>query len=254
MTEEAPHVYDTFADTYAEDNPRSSARANYEWPGVDAVLPPLAGRRVLDAACGSGYYANEFNDRGASVVGIDASLGMLAEAQRRYGDDIDFVQTDLRADLPIPSETVDVVVCQLALDHLQEWGAVFDSFARVLTPGGHLVISVDHPFTTYFVIDHEPDDIGNAQASAANYYATERYTKTWGSDADAPVMPMYRRPLAAVTRPLFEAGFSIDAVEEPRPTVDSPPLTYFDERTPRFLVVRARLPYSSSSGRDGTER
>lgn len=240
MTADAPDVYDTFAESYADHNPRSAPRADYEWPGVEAVLPPLENRLVLDAACGSGYYAAEFADRGATVIGIDASPGMLAEAQRRYGTDIDVIRSDLRTGLPIPTDTVDVVVCQLAFDHIRNWTPILESFARVLTPGGHFVLSIDHPFTTYFVIDHEPDDIGNAQATDADYYQTERYTKTWGSDDDAPTMPMYRRPLAAITQPLFDAGFSIDALKEPRPTVDSEPLNYFDERTPRFLVVRAR--------------
>jgi len=242
MDEEAHEVYDGFAPTYADRNPGSPARAGYEWPAVRAVLPDVDGRRVLDAACGTGYYARWLADRGATVVGLDASRGMLEEANDDHGDVLDLAEADLRTDLPLVDDCVDLVVCQLALDHIEDWTPVFESFARVLAPGGALVLSIDHPFTTYFVIDHEPDDIGNAQATAADYYAVERFEKRWGSGDDAVTMPVYRRSLAAVTRPLFAAGFAVTDLREPRPTTDTEPLAYFDERTPRFLVVRAERP------------
>lgn len=167
---------------------------------------------------------------------------MVEQAHTDHGDAIALALADLRGTIPLADDSVDLVVCQLALDHIEDWDPVLEGFARVLRPGGDLVLSIDHPFTTYFVIDHEPADVGNAQATEADYYAVERFEKRWGSGDDAVTMPVYRRSLAAVTRPLFDAGFAITELREPRPQTDSEPLAYFDERTPRFLVVRAERP------------
>lgn len=52
----------------------------------------------------------------------------------------DFRQGDLRQ-LPVPDEHVDLVVCALALTHVPELAPVLAEFARVLRPGGHLVIA-----------------------------------------------------------------------------------------------------------------
>jgi SAM-dependent methyltransferase len=161
---------------------------------------------------------------------------MLAEARERHGDCADFRRADLREPLPVPDDDFDLVLCQLVLDHVAEWEPTVAEFARVLVDGGTLVLSCDHPFTTYFVIEHEPAEVGNANADAADYYAVERFTKDW-RDVE---MPVYRRPLAAVTRPLFEAGFLLDALREPLPRVADENLAYFAERTPRFLALRAR--------------
>lgn len=204
----------------------------------------MAGTRALDAGCGSGHYTAWLAERGADAVGVDASAEMLAEARERHGDRADFQRADLRGPLPFADDGFDLVLCQLTLDHVAEWGPTVREFARVLVDGGTLVLSCDHPFTTYFVIEHEPREIGNANADAADYYAVERFTKDW-RDVE---MPVYRRPLAGITTPLFEAGFLLDALREPLPRVADENLAYFAERTPRFLALRARNGIGAGAG------
>jgi len=237
---DAHEVYDETASAYAAGNPSADARAAYEWPAVREALPDVAGLRVLDAGTGTGHYADWLAERGAEVVGFDASAGMLGEAATRT-DSPGFVRTDLRAPLPFPDAAFDLVVSQLALDHVRDWDDAVAEFARVLRPGGSLVASVDHPFTTYFVVEEEPSEVGNATAQSADYYAVERFEKVWPhADGEGETrMPVYRRPLAEVTRPLFAAGFAVIDLREPEPETAAEHLQYFAERTPRFLVVRA---------------
>ncbi len=237
MAPEPADVYDQMAESYAESNPSAEAREHYEWPAVREVVPDLEGTRVLDAACGSGQYSGFFAARGADVVGVDASHEMIEQARSRHGNTGEFSVADLREGLPFHADAFDLVVCQLALDHIADWDPVAAEFGRVLEAGGSVVLSLDHPFTTYFVIDHEPPDVGNARAKEADYYQIERFVKDWGDVS----MPVYRRPLREVVRPLFAAGFSLTDLREPLPEVDNENLNYFAERTPRFLVVCARL-------------
>jgi ubiquinone/menaquinone biosynthesis C-methylase UbiE len=101
---------------------------------------------ALDAACGTGCHAAHLAARGHKVIGVDISARMLAIAAAKMPGG-DFRRGDLRR-LPVPDQHVDLVVCALALTHEPELAPVFAEFARVLRPGGHLVISdsrMDYP-------------------------------------------------------------------------------------------------------------
>jgi SAM-dependent methyltransferase len=105
----------------------------------------LAGRApgvALDAACGTGRFADFLARRGHRVIGVDSSPDMLAHARRRVPDG-EFHVGDL-AGLPLADDSVDVIVCALALVHLPRLEPVLAEFARVLRPGGDLVISDIH--------------------------------------------------------------------------------------------------------------
>ena len=80
--------YDSFAEAYSAENENSLVNAYYERPAMLALAGEVAGRRILDAGCGSGPLSAALRDGGAVVTGIDASAGMLALARRRLGDDV----------------------------------------------------------------------------------------------------------------------------------------------------------------------
>ena len=106
----------------------------------------MAGRRILDAGCGSGPLFAALRDRGAIVTGFDKSAGMLELARRRLGDDADLQVADLGRPLPFPDGAFDDVIASLVLHYLEDWGPALAELRRVLKPGGRLIVSVDHPF------------------------------------------------------------------------------------------------------------
>ncbi|MBF6063284.1 class I SAM-dependent methyltransferase [Nocardia terpenica] len=118
-----------------------------EQPPVCAVLDRLPAGDVLDAACGTGRYSAYLTERGHRVVGIDSSAEMLAEARKRLPG-INFHQAPVTA-IPFPGSAFDTVVCALALRHVPDLRAAMTEFARVLRPGGHLVISDQHLLQSY---------------------------------------------------------------------------------------------------------
>jgi SAM-dependent methyltransferase len=112
-------------------------------PLLDAVR---AGRetRVLDVATGPGYVAAAAAQRGASVVAVDFSEAMLAEA-RRHHPAIDFRTGDAEA-LPFPEATFDAAVMSFGLLHLARPDQALAEAHRVLRPGGRLAFTVwDRP-------------------------------------------------------------------------------------------------------------
>ena len=135
--------YAAWSATYdAPGNPLIGVEQAVVWGLLDAVPPG----RALDAACGTGRHARHLADRGHAVVGVDGSPEMLARARAQVPDAC-FSQGDLR-DLPLPSGAFDLVVCSLAFDHVADLREPVAELARVLRPGGRLVVSDVHPVLT----------------------------------------------------------------------------------------------------------
>ena len=110
-----------------------------EQPIVRRILETLPVGTALDAACGTGRHAEFLAAQGHHVIGVDSSVEMLAGARQKLPG-LEFLEGDLHA-LPVPDNSVDVLVCALALTHVPDLSPVFEEFVRVLKPGGHLVTS-----------------------------------------------------------------------------------------------------------------
>ncbi|MEV0716347.1 class I SAM-dependent methyltransferase [Asanoa sp. NPDC050611] len=113
-----------------------------EEPILDKILAPLPAGVALDAACGTGRHSERLAALGHRVIGVDSSPDMLARARTR-APGAEFRPGDLTA-LPVDDDSVDLVLCTLALTHVADLGPVFGEFARVLRPGGHLILSDVH--------------------------------------------------------------------------------------------------------------
>lgn len=97
------------------------------------------GKRVLDVACGEGYGSAALMKAGAaSVIGVDVSPETCEHARQKYG--VDARVGDAR-NLPLPDDSVDLIVSFETIEHIPEPERFLDECARVLAPGGILVIS-----------------------------------------------------------------------------------------------------------------
>jgi ubiquinone/menaquinone biosynthesis C-methylase UbiE len=168
------------------------------------VAEYLSGREpgvALDAACGTGRFAEFLANRGHQVVGVDSSPDMLAHARRRVpAGEFHLAQLDR---LPLPDDSVDVIVCALALVHVQSLHPVLAEFTRVLRPGGDLVISDVH---------HELVTRGSV--------ITAR-----GPAGEPRIVATYRHYLGDYLRTALSVGLQVRRCEEPRATrlVGPPP-------------------------------
>lgn len=132
--------YSAWSATY--DVPRNPV-ISAEQPVVWSLLAELPPGRAVDAACGTGRHARRLAELGHDVLGVDATRAMLERA-RASVPRARFVIGDLRA-LPVASESVDVVTCSLALDHAPALLPPVAEMARVVRPGGRVIISDVHP-------------------------------------------------------------------------------------------------------------
>jgi ubiquinone/menaquinone biosynthesis C-methylase UbiE len=214
--------YDSFAEAYTALNESSLINGYYCRPAVLDLAGDVAGRRVLDAGCGSGPLSAALRDRGAVVAGFDSSAKMLELARRRLGDDADLRVADLDRPLPYPDGAFDDVIACLVLHYLQDWTAPLAELRRVLTPGGRLIVAVDHPFAIALMqreAGRKPD-----------YFATENRTEEWTMSGHTAQMSFWTRPLHAMTDAFTAAGFRIAVISEP------PPAPGARERFPEILA------------------
>jgi ubiquinone/menaquinone biosynthesis C-methylase UbiE len=101
-----------------------------------------AGLRILDAGCGDGALATALARRGAAMTGVDADPRMLAAGRARaeaMGLAVAFVEGDIRA-LPFPDASFDAVVAVTVLCFVPHAQHAVREMARVLRPGGRMVI------------------------------------------------------------------------------------------------------------------
>ena len=132
--------YARWAETYDRPgNPLISVEQPVVWRLVDAL--PVG--RALDAACGTGRHAAHLDELGHDVTGVDGSPEMLDRARARVPG-ARFLEGDLRA-LPIEDGEADLAVCALALGHCDDLHAPVAELARVVRPGGGVVLSDLHP-------------------------------------------------------------------------------------------------------------
>lgn len=223
------HGYDEIADRYAAMVDTSPHNAFYERPAMLSLLPPLRGLEVLDAGCGSGWYAERLLAEGASVTAFDATPRFVELTRGRVGTRARVLRADLAEPLDFAADgSFDLVLCALVLHYVEDWGAVFREFRRVLRPGGLVVFSTHHPFMDW------------QQFQTADYFATELLEDQW----DVGRVTFYRRPLTAMFDAMAGAGFLVERLLEPHPTEEfrrAKPEWYERLRTnPWFLLVRAR--------------
>jgi SAM-dependent methyltransferase len=164
----------------------------YEEPIVREIIDGLPAGLALDAACGTGRYIEYLATRGNQVIGVDSSPDMLEYAAKRVPQ-VDLRRGDLLR-LPLPDRHVDLVVCALALTHVPDLAPVLGEFARVLRPGGHLVISDVHHVTI-------------ALGSVPHFTST---------DGRPVVMPAYRHLASDYLGAALPLGFELRRCEEPR--------------------------------------
>jgi len=139
----------------------------------------VAGKRVLDVACGEGYGSALLSDAAAEVVGVDIDAPSIAHARERYGQRTNLTfETGNAIALDFPPGRFDLVVSFETLEHLSAQEELLAGFARVLTDDGVLIVS-------------SPDK--------------HEYSEVAGFRNEFHVRELYRDELLALVKPHFPA-------------------------------------------------
>jgi ubiquinone/menaquinone biosynthesis C-methylase UbiE len=141
--------------------------------------------------------------RAASVTGVDASENMIIEAKRmadEKGSTAKFCVDSCESLRTVADQSIDVVISNYVLMDLADLGSAVGSFHRVLKDGGIAVCVFSHP-------------MGSELSQEENYFDEVKKTSRWGPFDSEFIY--FHRPLSAYWRAFREAGFLIDAFDEP---------------------------------------
>ena len=133
--------YTAWAPGYDGVNPMILAEEAAVTPRLTELFEP--GMVALDAGCGTGRHAATLAEIGYDVIGTDLTPAMLEIAHAKVPN-ADFRHGAFES-LPVDDDSVDLVTSALAVCHAVDLDVVFAEFARVLKPGGRVVISDPHP-------------------------------------------------------------------------------------------------------------
>ena len=122
-----------------------SYQKNVILPNILRVLNLRKGNRVLDLACGQGFFSRAFADAGAVVTGVDVSRELIMLAQKHREKKIAYHVAPADTLNFLAGGSFDVAVIILAIQNIKNMGSVFSECSRVLAPSGKLVVVMNHP-------------------------------------------------------------------------------------------------------------
>ncbi|HKE40373.1 MAG TPA: class I SAM-dependent methyltransferase [Casimicrobiaceae bacterium] len=212
-----------------------------EWPVLQAMLPSMAGLRVLDLGCGFGWFARWVRQAGAvSVVGVDLSERMLLRARAETSD---AVITYLRANiehLTLPASSFDLVYSSLTLHYVEDLSKLLRTLHASLSPNGRFVFSVEHPIFSAPLEQKWQVLASGSKIWPLNSYLVEGQRVT---DWITPGVTKQHRTIAAYVNGLIDAGFRLLRLEEWGPSeaqIQEHPEWADEIHRPPFLLMSAQ--------------
>lgn len=196
-------------------------------PNLARILALKKGERILDAACGEGFFARAFAESpaiagrsGAKIIGVDISHELIAIAKKLSPEGV-FHTAPLEGLSFAADESFDKAFCVLALQNIEEPSRALKEIARVLKPGGAFVIILNHPcFRVPKRSSWEYDEKEKIQYRRLGGYLLESKEKIEihpgrAARGEAP-SPTYsfHRPLQVYAKMLANSGFAIARLEE----------------------------------------
>ncbi len=217
------------------------ADVEYEEQIIPLVVEHLRGTgRVLDVGCGEGQVARHLAAAGVDVIGLDPSGPQITRARERGGGPR-YARASAER-LPVADRSVDAVLACLAFEHVGNLPAAVREIARVLVPGGRLLLLVGHPLLQAPGSGWIDDKVLDERYWRIGEYLREHAVV----DEVAPgvAFEFVHRPVFVYVNTLVSSGLFVDHMDEP-----APPAALIDaiwgypeaDTIPRILVLHARL-------------
>ena len=199
-------AYENWAPTYdTMPNPTRDLDAQV----LRKVLRGRLGGCALELGCGTGKNTLWLAEQVDRLIAVDFSAAMLQRAKQRVGREVEFHVGDIRNEWPAASASLNAVVGNLVLEHIEDLGSVYSEAARVLRDDGWFFLSELHPFRQY-------------GGSGARY----------STDAGEIRVPVYTHHIAEYIGAGLQRGFELVECGEWFTTADK-----HEDKAPRLLTL-----------------
>jgi len=205
----------------------------------DVILPNLLklmgvrkGEKVLDIACGQGFFARALADKGADVTGVDISPELIKFAKEKAGGNEKYfvasadnffkemVRTNFVNDEKLNGQGFDKAIIVLAIQNIENLNGTLAEAARALKVGGKLFLVLNHPiFRNPKKTSWGYDAVGKIQYRRVDEYLSESkseidMTPGTGNESKKKNTISFHRPLQLYFNALVENSFLLGRLEE----------------------------------------
>ena len=197
-----------------------SYQAKVILPSVLRLLEIKKGQRILDLACGQGYFSKKFTEAGAVVFGTDVSKELIELAKKEQRPDTTFIVSPSDV-VPQPDASFDAAVIILALQNIEKFQQTLEEVSRVLKPGRKFLIVLNHPaFRIPKRSSWGYDEQAKIQYRRLDGYMSESSEKIdmhpgmKVADKNDEHTYSFHRPLQLYFKALAKSGFFVTRLEE----------------------------------------
>ncbi|MFK7807542.1 MAG: class I SAM-dependent methyltransferase [Saprospiraceae bacterium] len=136
-------------------------------------------KSVLELGCGTGKNTEWIMTKAESIIGLDFSAEMLAIAKKKIDSrKVEFKSADLTQNWAIENESVDLVISNLVLEHIEDLNHIFAQANQKLADNGIFFISELHPFKQYAGSKARFDTANGIKEITAFVHHTTDYTNS----------------------------------------------------------------------------
>lgn len=187
-------------------------------PNILRIVDPQKGQRILDLACGQGFFSAHLAASGAQIMGVDISAELIATAKKKIRvPNVVFEVSSAHKLGFLKDKSFDTVISVLATQNIKELDETFAECQRVLKPGGRLVLVLNHPaFRVPQASDWQYDEKEKRQGRVIYKYLSEAQVKIDMHPGSHKKVFTYsfHRPLQVFVKWLTKRGFAITKLEE----------------------------------------
>lgn len=191
-------------------------------PNIMRLIAPQKGQRILDVACGQGYFSRQCADKGAEIIGIDQSSVLVEKAKANAKEHELYIVGNAETLGSYKLEQFDTVFSVLALENIKNIPAVMEGIQYALKPGGKVIFVLLHP--AFRVPQYT--DWGFDTKKTVQYRKVEKYLSEIAipielspfkanSKEHKPITTVtFHRSLQWYMKAFRNAGFAITTIEE----------------------------------------
>jgi ubiquinone/menaquinone biosynthesis C-methylase UbiE len=190
----------------------------------DLILPNLLrlldlkkDQKILDLACGQGFFSREFAKTGASVLGVDLSKNLIDIARKNSPREIAYEVSPADKLQFLDNGSVDLIACISAIQNMSNVPEVLAECARVMKVGSRMVIVMNHP--TFRIPKRSSwgyDEDLKIQFRRLDEYISESKSDIVAHPGSAPEIstPSFHHPLQFYFKAFHKAGLVVSRLEE----------------------------------------
>lgn len=197
-------------------------------PNLLRLMELSRGEKVLDLACGQGFFSRAFHGAGADVIGVDISKELVDIARAKSPKAIGLHVAPAHALPFLNAQGIDKATIVLALQNIENMQETLAECARILKPKGKLYLVLNHPAFRIpkesswgFSAEGGPASPGDEKTTGVQYRRIDRYLSN--SRTEIVMHPgesgsektiSFHRPLQVYAKAFFKSGFVIRRMEE----------------------------------------